>query len=470
MLQAKGAVDNTVPSAGWGAERVVGAIRDGTLRRSLGMKLGAAIERRFPEKRLFLRSDTQTRFVRLSPATQIFGLLGSALIVGWAIMASAIILMDSLSAGSIREQAEREQRLYEERLNLLSEERDKRMAEALAAQERFSVALEQVSEMQMRLLASDERRREFETGIEVIQATLRRTMKERDESREEAELLMARLERDESETEVERVRGADAMSSLDLIVDALADTAAERDEMREFAAEAAERIDEMEYEAQLAEERTERIFTQIEEAVSVSLEPLDDMFSSAKLPTDSIIEQLRRTYSGQGGPLTPLTFSTKGEAPHPVSLRANEVLEKLDELNLYRIAAQKTPFAMPVRSAYRFTSGFGPRWGRMHNGTDFASSYGTPIHATADGTVVHAGWEGGFGRLVKIRHEFGIETFYAHLSKINVEVGQRVSRGDRIGDMGNSGRSTGTHLHYEVRQSGKPVNPMTYIKAARDVF
>jgi murein DD-endopeptidase MepM/ murein hydrolase activator NlpD len=156
--------------------------------------------------------------------------------------------------------------------------------------------------------------------------------------------------------------------------------------------------------------------------------------------------------------------------PHPDAVRASEVLEKLDELNLYRMAAEKTPFAVPVKAAFRFTSGFGPRWGRMHNGTDFAGAYGTPIYATADGTVVHAGVEGGFGRLVRIRHDFGIETYYAHLSKISVSVGQRVSRGDRIGDMGNSGRSTGTHLHYEVRHSGKPVNPMTYIKAARDVF
>ncbi|MGI1663180.1 DUF5930 domain-containing protein [Palleronia sp. KMU-117] len=440
------------------------------MRRSLRTKLGAALERRFPEKRLFLRSDTQTRFVRLSPATQITAILGSALIVGWAIMASAIILMDSLSAGSIREQAEREQRLYEERLNTLSEERDKRLAEAVAAQERFTVALDQVSEMQMRLLASDERRREYETGIEAIQATLRRTIQERDEARAEAELLQARLEQNASEDERERIRGADAMGALDLLADALEDTAEQRDEMHEFARAAAEQVETMEYEAQLAQERNERIFSQIEEAVAVSLEPLDDMFSSAGLPTDRIIGQLRSAYSGQGGPLTPLTFSTKGEMPHPDSLRANEVLGKLDELNLYRIAAQKTPFAVPVKSAYRFTSGFGPRWGRMHNGTDFASSYGTPIYATADGVVVHAGWEGGYGRLIRIRHEFGIETYYAHLSKIGVEVGQRVSRGDRIGDMGNSGRSTGTHLHYEVRQSGKPVNPMTYIKAARDVF
>jgi len=106
----------------------------------------------------------------------------------------------------------------------------------------------------------------------------------------------------------------------------------------------------------------------------------------------------------------------------------------------------------------------------MHSGTDFASSYGTPIYTTADGVVTFAGWQSGYGRLVKIQHAFGIETRYAHQAKIRVKVGQRVSRGERIGDMGSSGRSTGAHLHYEIRINGKSKNPMTFIKAARNVF
>jgi murein DD-endopeptidase MepM/ murein hydrolase activator NlpD len=106
----------------------------------------------------------------------------------------------------------------------------------------------------------------------------------------------------------------------------------------------------------------------------------------------------------------------------------------------------------------------------MHNGSDFAGPTGTNIYATADGVVTHAGWQSGFGRLVIIKHDFGIETRYAHNSRILVKKGQRVSRGDHISDMGSSGRSTGTHLHYEVRVNGTPVNPMIYIKAARNVF
>ena len=142
----------------------------------------------------------------------------------------------------------------------------------------------------------------------------------------------------------------------------------------------------------------------------------------------------------------------------------------MDEINLYRIAAAKAPFAQPVKDKFRFTSGFGQRWGRLHAGTDFAAPIGTPVYSTADGVVVSAGWASGYGRLIKIQHEFGIETRYAHLNKIGVKVGQRVSRGERIGDMGNSGRSTGPHLHYEVRVGGTPVNPMTYIRAGQDVF
>ena len=106
----------------------------------------------------------------------------------------------------------------------------------------------------------------------------------------------------------------------------------------------------------------------------------------------------------------------------------------------------------------------------MHAGVDLAAPNGTPIYATADGVVTTAGRESGYGYVVRIRHEFGIETVYAHQSKIRVKVGQQVSRGVQIGDMGSTGRGTGSHLHYEVRVNGQPVNPMTYLEAAKDVF
>ncbi|RVT85167.1 M23 family peptidase [Rhodobacteraceae bacterium CCMM004] len=417
---------------------------------------------------MFLRSDEETRFLRLSSTTQFIAVSGSALVVGWTIIASAILMMDSIGSGNVREQTQREQALYEERLNALSAERDMALAQARAAHDRFDAALAQVSDMQARLLESEMAREELERGVETTQATLRRTLAERDLARTAEQVAQARLAGDTAPEN--GVSQEELATTFDFLVAALDATAAQRDAMAEDAAAAEHLAEEVMLEARLVAERNDRIFSQLEDAMAISVSPLDKMFRRAGLDTDKLISSVRRGYSGQGGPLTPIRFSTMGEGPDADSLRANTILEKLDRMNIYRIAAQKAPFAIPVKDAFRFTSGFGPRWGRMHNGTDFAGAHGTPIYATADGVVTHSGWQSGYGRLVKIQHEFGIETRYAHMSKLRVKVGQRVSRGDRIGDMGNSGRSTGTHLHYEVRVGGTPVNPMTYIKAAQDVF
>ncbi len=419
---------------------------------------------------MFLRSDTETRFIRLSPLTQFVGVTGSALLLGWTIISSAILLMHALGAGDIREQALREQAIYEARLNELASERDARATEAAAAHERFAVALAEVSAMQSRLLASEDRRRELETGIDVIAGTLRDTMKARDAARSEVETLVAEL----AETEAEQpdvTRLEDLEATLEFMTTALGDMAVKRDTMSDYVSEAEMHLDRVALDQKLEAQRNERIFSQIEDAVNSSLKPIDEMFSAVGLPTDSIIEQVRRSYSGQGGPWMPIVFSTSGDPePDPLTERANGVLGQLDALNLYRIAAEKLPFSFPVKGTYRSTSGFGPRWGRMHEGHDWAGPVGTPIHATADGVVSFAGRSGGYGNLIKIKHEFGYETRYAHLSRIRVKVGDRVSRGDRIGDMGNTGRSTGPHLHYEIRIGGAATNPMKYIKAARDVF
>jgi murein DD-endopeptidase MepM/ murein hydrolase activator NlpD len=416
-----------------------------------------------------LRSETETKFIRLKSGMQAIAWTGSSLFVAWAIIATAILLMDSIGSGSLRDQALREQKLYEARLNALSVDRDARAEEARLAQERFNAALGQISVMQSALLQSEDQRREMEKGIDVIQATLRRTMKERDSAKREMAMLQDELDGKGTAT-ASALPPVDVENTVDFLTSALNSAADQRDTMSRLAADARQEVNELTQDARLMEERNDRIFAQLEDAVSISLTPLDKMFRAAGLPTETILETVRKGYSGQGGPMTPITFSTKGEDPSPDSLRANSILDRLDRMNLYRIAAQKAPFSLPVKAAFRYTSGFGPRWGRMHKGTDFAAPSGTPIYATADGVITFAGWSTGYGRLVKIQHEFGIETRYAHQSKLRVKVGDRVSRGDRIGDMGSSGQSTGNHLHYEVRINGEAVNPMTYIKAARDVF
>lgn len=441
------------------------------MRTRLAIKTHALLEKWFPERRLFLKSDTDTRFIRLRSETQFIAFAGGSLIVAWAIVATAVLIMDSIGAGNFREQAKRDRDTYEERLNVIAWERDMRATEALDAQNRFNAALAQISAMQSELLASETRRIELETGVEVIQSTLRDTMKQREGIRNR----LAALEDEMNSAGGPRIAAA-APAEADFMSEALARTARERDQIEADARAAIDRASELEIEIELMHDRNDRIFRQLEEAMTISVEPLNKMFRNAGLPPERMIETVRRGYSGQGGPLNPISFSTRGEEPTPDELRANRLLNQLDELNLYRIAAERVPLGSPVKAAVRFTSGFGvrrdPKTGgrRMHNGLDFAGPQGTDIFATGDGVVTFAGWRSGFGRLVIIQHDFGIETRYAHNTRIRVNKGQRVSRGDHIADMGSTGRSTGTHLHYEIRVNKKPVNPMTYIKAAKDVF
>lgn len=126
-----------------------------------------------------------------------------------------------------------------------------------------------------------------------------------------------------------------------------------------------------------------------------------------------------------------------------------------------------TPAISPVRGI--LTSGFGYRADPMthgrgnHQGIDIAASYGQPVHASGDGLVLQAGDQGGYGKAVFLAHGFGLTTRYGHMSAITVRPGQRVKRGDVIGRVGSTGRSTGPHLHYEVRVDGEPLNPVGYM-------
>jgi murein DD-endopeptidase MepM/ murein hydrolase activator NlpD len=311
----------------------------------------------------------------------------------------------------------------------------------------------------------------------VIQSTLRRTIQERDAARNDAERIKVALTQATGTAPTEAGRVRDTLATLQILSGALGSTARQRDDAALETRRAQDETASIAAQKQEIELRNDAIFARLEEAVTISMEPLDKMFRAAGMSPDTLLNEVRKGYSGQGGPLMPFTASSMGSGVlSPDERRANAILSGLDQMNLYRLAASKSPFDIPVKAGFRFTSGFGGRsdpFGaghRMHTGTDLAGAYGTPIYATADGVVVESGWSNGYGRTVKIRHAFGLETLYGHLSQIRADVGQRVSRGDWIGDMGNSGRSTGTHLHYEVRIGGTPVNPMTFIKAGKDVF
>jgi murein DD-endopeptidase MepM/ murein hydrolase activator NlpD len=164
---------------------------------------------------------------------------------------------------------------------------------------------------------------------------------------------------------------------------------------------------------------------------------------------------------GVGGP-----FEKAGNATFKALFNSWKKLDKLQD------GVIAVPSDKPVRTKVEFTSGFGVRSdpfrraSAMHPGIDLAGDRGDPIYATADGTVLRAGWNsGGYGNLVELDHGRGITTRYGHMSKILVHAGDHVTRGQQIGRMGSTGRSTGDHLHYEVRIDGRAVNPIPFMKS-----
>lgn len=381
-------------------------------------------------------------------------------VTGWAMAATSILALDALGVSGAGPQAAATTATQQQLAELIAQ-RDARAAEAASAQSRFTAALDQLSAMQTQLLTSEEKRRELESGIGAIQASLHDALARNADA--DRRLAAADTQAPGSDE--------DLSVALDILSGELETIAARSAEADQRATEAVRTAEALELERDEILRRNEEIFAQLEAAVEQSVKPLDDMIKKVGVDSDRLLATVRKGYGGTGGPLTPMGYSTRGNAAITENeARAQEVMVSLGKFDNYRIAVSKLPLAMPVKSAFRFSSHYGARWGRQHQGIDMAAPVGTPVFATGDGVVVFAGWQRGYGNLIKITHELGTETRYAHLSKIRVKQGQRVSRNTLIGDIGNTGRSTGPHLHYEVRVDGKAVNPMSFIKAAQNVF
>ncbi len=439
-------------------------------------KLNALLARHVPEQRIYMRTERTTRYFRATPLLQATAGVLITIGVCWSVIATSALLIDHISARSDTKQAEVLQRAYEARLNELSEERDQRALETQTAQDRFYVALEQISLQQSELLQAEEERRELATGLKIMQKKLQSAIQERDEAQKQSDTILAEMQAVTGSMSTKLGGAKDNEETLVHITRALKQTVAQRDEMEKTASDLYGQMAEMSNEHLLQQQRNSRIFANLEQAVNVTLGPLERALGNAGMNADSLINEMRKANSGQGGPLTALSISTKGDASGTLSQSTLDLFDRLDRVGLAKLAVEKLPLAFPVRGGYRHTSGFGyrrdPKNGgrRLHKGHDLAGARGTAIVATGDGVVTFAGRQSGYGRLVKIRHIRGFETYYAHLNRIRVKAGQRVSRGERIGDMGNSGRSTGVHLHYEVRINGNAVNPSKYMKAAPNVF
>ena len=417
----------------------------------------------FPSRQLLLKTGSDTKFFTLSSSTQAIIIFAVFIFVGWSLFSSLIFTFKALNLGVNKEYFARSNVNYEDRIEQISDEKYSYFQRVKDAEAKLREALEAIEDFQVEITKAQIREEELQSGILILQGLIKQTKNNNFIGLEEQKNRLNNVIGLQQENTI------DTLPRISILMSLLEETVKERDDVKAKLAKALEKVDQLSYEADLSQQNNEQIFRQIEEALVISVKPLEKMFKSVGLDLNGLLNVIRNTYSGYGGPNLPISKLPIDSLTNNEKLAA-KMVDQILELGAWRIAVQKIPFAHPLNETFQYTSGFGPRWGTMHYGTDMAAKHGSAILATADGVINFAGWEKGYGKLIKIKHDFGYETRYAHLSKINVSVGQRISQGDRIGKMGNTGRSTGTHLHYEIRRNGKPINPMKYIRARQNVF
>ena len=401
----------------------------------------------------------------LSPVKRLVLVLGGVSLAIWGVIATATVALNSSADDQMRLRSAALTLAYESRLDALQEERDLLVAQLEKTTSRMQTAQTQLMAQQESILQIGAERQEMDTEINAIQHQLEAALVDRDQAAQNANRLNTQLASLQSLMTTRLGGQQDEVAVVTSMTAALADAVQARDLEQEKVQELKAELDNLELQRNLNAQRQDRMLSQLEDALSVSLVPLSNMFEAAGLDIDSLLANVRQNYSGTGG-----LSDEEASALPEFDRRMQSIFGRLDEVSSLQAAAARIPFAFPLRSGYRLSSTFGPRGGRLHKGIDFASSLNTPILSTADGVVRFSGTQSGYGNVVIIDHGGGFETYYAHLNRRRVVVGETVARGDRIGDMGNTGRSTGVHLHYEIRKDGVAVNPMTYIKAGRNVY
>jgi murein DD-endopeptidase MepM/ murein hydrolase activator NlpD len=193
------------------------------------------------------------------------------------------------------------------------------------------------------------------------------------------------------------------------------------------------------------------------------------------LDIDGLLDAAAVKVNGEGGPFIPVARSLRSTEERTMLASIQKLDGEVGRWEQLQLILRNLPLAAPLDS-YQLMSGFGVRVDpftnqrAQHDGLDLKNEPGTSVLATAPGTVIYAGWMRDYGRVVEIDHGLGIHTRYAHLKAITVKVGQKVEFRQEVGKLGNSGRSTGPHLHYEVQVNGKPQDPMNFMEAGKYVF
>ncbi len=374
-------------------------------------KFHAKLKRFFPEHQIYFRTNGNVRFLNVSTRFQLSAVFTGILLASWLVLASGLYFAHD---------------------------------EALQNKQRALIAeREQVAQMQGRMQALSTDMQDLKGGMKTVIGRF-----------EERTQFLQKLYNNKLNISITTARGRPL--SVDAAAAAKALATAPRDQQAMIKQFDHQQLAFVGSAARTADARYEQ---------------LDKLLRRMNLNASGLVSQ--SSSAAMGGPLVRASFE-RG-AYSTLEPQFKDLFMSWTRLDLLQRAMLSIPAFIPAKN-FSFTSGFGYRYdpftggGAMHAGIDMAGTYGSTISAAASGVVLRAGWVGGYGNMVEIDHGKGLTTRYGHLSAFNVKAGDHVTQGDTIAAMGSTGRSTGTHLHFEVRMNGEAVNPMPFLEAARDVL
>ena len=401
-------------------------------------------KRWFPDRQIYHRSDGQVRYFAISTGIQIGALCSAAVLAGWLCFSTVSVAFHGRAMAAKDAEIERERNEYH------------RMVAEAQAVEAATLSL-----MESRMEEFDRTAYEFqmrhETLRQLVDFAEQMTGREMSPSPalDDDRVLMAATPADPSPREARDPLVSVAALTSDNPEDQIAYLMGEQD----------------------------NVLAQAEDATETRLQNLRAVLRLTGLNIEDVIAE-HREGGERGGPYEPISATNLFSAPTSAagielddafSSRITRIAARLLEVEELEEFVNAGPLGVPIGVDYRQTSDFGVRIdpfnGRPtpHRGMDFAAYRRAPIIATGPGRVIYAGWRSGYGRTVEIDHGYGFVTRYGHLHEIAVRRGDTVERGQHIGGMGSTGRSTATHLHYEVWYNGSAIDPDRLLRAGQYV-
>lgn len=419
----------------------------------------------FPERQLFLRADGRMSHVRFSCRMQAFVSLVAMAAGGWVAFSTAsYVLHENLLAA-------KDHQIANVRLEYRS------LVNQLASyQTKFTDITGELKQYHETMLGLAEHNTALQKNLSSVETKLRSTEGERENVIAAREGLKGRLREIENDMAQLANRNFALKGNLTSVEEDLETTVSERNHALFERARMGRQIKELEVRLAALQSAEQDVVQRLTEQTVASRDDFAKVVEIAGLDVEDLLKA-DAAANAQGGPFIKIGENAKNSGMPAEGLRASltNLDDQLNQLEGLQSVLRKLPLSSPLEY-FQVTSRHGKRrdpfnrrWA-MHYGIDMGGVYKASVFATAPGVVTFVGWKGNYGRMVEISHGSGLKTRFAHLHSALVKKGQKIKFRDKIARVGNSGRSTGAHLHYEIIYKGRSRDPMKFMKAGRYVF